>query len=164
MLNERALKRSNWKKVICRTAFQERVLRNATCLHAKSEAEYNDIRRFGLKNPVAVIPNPVVIKEGNDLEPEEFRKQHGIPDDKRVLLYLGRMHPVKGLKRLLDAWAFLDRFHSGWQLVLAGPNENNYLTVLNNRLQSLGCGRSVTFTGEIENSKKLLLIRLLTFS
>ncbi len=155
MLNPKALKRSNWKKLICRGMFQEHVLKNTACLHAKSEAEYNDFRRFGLKNPVAVIPNPIEMPSIHEpLKTEIFRQRHGISGEKKTILYLGRLHPVKGLERLSQAWGTLNQFHDTWQLVIAGPSENSYLTVLKDRVRSLRCAKNVTFTGELSSSEK----------
>ena len=60
MLAPGALRHHGWKKVPIRVWFQGRALREAQCLHAKSHKEYEGIRQFGLRNPVAVIPNLIV--------------------------------------------------------------------------------------------------------
>ena len=59
MLAPGAMRHHGWKKVPVRFWFQDRALREAQCLHAKSQQEYEDLRRFGLRNPVAIIANPV---------------------------------------------------------------------------------------------------------
>ena len=150
-----ALRRSAWKKRLARFAFQDRVFARSHCLQAKSEAEYRDIRLFGLHKPVALIPNaigdPVDV---GDPERSAFRERHGIPQDKRILLYLGRLHPVKGLERLLTAWASLSSFHSEWQLVLAGPDEDGYQSVLTALVGQFVLGRTVTFTGSLHGREK----------
>lgn len=160
MLGEKALMRSGWKKVVLRRMFQDSVLENAACLHAKSEAEYNDIRRLGLKNSVAVIPNPIeMITTCDSHKINEFRQKYIGTGRKKIILYLGRLHPVKGLERLLTAWASLERFHTTWQLILAGPDESNYLAVLKNKLFSLGCGKSVSFTGQVGDYEKCIVYK-----
>jgi len=89
-------------------------LRQVDCFHATSQAEYADIRRLGFRQPVAVIPN------GIDVPP----LPEGGRGNERTLLFLGRMHPVKGLDTLLLAWkAVQDRFPS-WRLVIVGDDDS----------------------------------------
>src|ERR1039458_7604613 len=106
MLAPGALRRHWWKKVPVRFWFQDRALREARCLHAKSHKEYEDIRRFGLRNPVAIIPNAILSPLSSLRSPLfHFRRSHQIADNRRIVLFLGRLHPVKGLPRLIQAWA-----------------------------------------------------------
>ena len=123
MLQKGALERSALKKRLCRLMFQDRVLREAACLHAKSESEYIGFREFGLCGPAAIIPNPV--RRPADLagiEPAAFRAKHKL-DGHRVVLYVGRIHPVKGMRRLVEAWGAVAGSHADWRLVIAGPDE-----------------------------------------
>ena len=73
---------------------QRPALNSAACFHATSLAEYEDIRRAGFKQPVAVIPNGIDVPSRLPKEKSEFR----------TLLFLGRIHPVKGLDLLISAW------------------------------------------------------------
>lgn len=77
---------------------QKPALSVVTCWHATSQAEYEDIRRMGFRQPVAVIPN------GMDLPPLLPKEFHQL----RTLLYLGRLHPKKGLDWLLRAWVAVE--------------------------------------------------------
>ena len=89
MLSPVALSFSRYKKKVFWKLLQELVIRGAACLHATSEQEYEEIRAFGLSNPVAIIPNGVDIPDL--IADEELpRKAH------RVALSLGRLHPKKG--------------------------------------------------------------------
>jgi glycosyltransferase involved in cell wall biosynthesis len=103
MLAPGALRRHWWKKVPARLWFQDRALREAQCLHAKSRQEYEHIRRFGLRNPVAIIPNPIA-PPSEILKTEKLKAEIEHPS-RRTILFLGRLHPVKGLERLVRAWA-----------------------------------------------------------
>ena len=105
MLAPGALRRHRWKKVPARLWFQDQALREARCLHAKSHQEYEHIRRFGLRNPIAVIANPISLPPQTDsASKEDFRRAFQIPAGRKIVLFLGRLHPVKGLPRLLQAW------------------------------------------------------------
>jgi len=92
---------------------QRPALAHAACFHATAEAEYEDIRRLGFKQPVAVIPN------GIDVPEFARKKSRGV----RTLLFLGRIHPVKGVDVLLNAWAaVMDRFPD-WRLLVVGTDK-----------------------------------------
>lgn len=163
MLDLAALGRSRWKKRLVGAWFQSRALRDAACLLANSEQEYRDIRRLGLTNPVALVPNPVAGPDWR--ETEGAARERAVPQDtilppgRKTVLFLGRLHPVKGLDRLLAAWGRLASFHGSWQLVLAGPDEGGYRAVLEQQVQALGCGSSVHLIGALDEAGKWQALR-----
>ncbi|HUM35312.1 MAG TPA: glycosyltransferase [Anaerolineae bacterium] len=162
MLAPGALRHHGWKKVLSRFWFQDRALRAAQCLHAKSRQEYEHIRSFGLRNPVAIIPNPIAPPPvGGPL----VRGPQSVVPNRRTVLFLGRMHRVKGLARLVRAWAEVQRsavsgrWSSGpssasWQLVLAGPDEGGYRREVEALIEELGCQNSVMLIGELDEKQK----------
>lgn len=80
--------------------------------HATSEGEYQDIRAFGVSAPIAVIPNGIDV-------PAELPVRGSAS---RTVLYLGRLHPIKGIDLLLRAWNRLKRAgHGEWNLRIVGP-------------------------------------------
>ena len=159
MLQSGAIRRSRMKKWICRRLFQDRVLKNANCLHAKSSAEVKGIRAFGLTNPVAVIPNPVCGPEATDRSWGGPCKTELEGKSGKSVLYLGRIHPVKGLSRLLEAWSRLWKTHRDWRLILAGPDEGGYQAKLEQQIWSAGIGGTVTFTGPVQGDAKWKLLQ-----
>lgn len=96
--------------------FQRPALRKADCFHATSLAEYEDIRRLGFNQPVAIIPN------GIDTEALP-KKRIGA---RRTLLFLGRLHRVKGLDVLIRAWREVQYQFPDWQLGIVGSDESHY--------------------------------------
>ncbi|MFC1719543.1 glycosyltransferase [Pseudomonadota bacterium] len=155
MLQPKALRISNFKKKLAGLVFQNSVLENAHCLHAKSEAEYQSFREYGLTNPIAIIPNPLPVAPMIlEAEITRFRKKHQIPDGEKQLLFLGRLHPVKGLERLLMAWSELGAACHGWGLLLAGPDEGGYRSHVEMMSIELKLGPSVRFTGPLSNQEK----------
>ena len=154
MLQTGALRRSGWKKRLCRLAFQDRILKSARCLHAKSAAEAKGIRDFGLTNPVAVIPNPVPVPQDTDrIDCAPFRQGYQL-DDASVTLFLGRVHPVKGLERLIRAWSNVLKKEQRWFLVLAGPDEDGYTARLKRLAAELDCTDRIRFTGALNGADK----------
>lgn len=148
MLDAWAVRNSKWKKRVAGWLYEDAHLRRASCLHALCEAEYQAIRAYGLKNPVCVIPNGVVPPEIQ--EPRRAAWTSSLPADARVLLYLGRIHPKKGLANLLVAWK-LARQRSGsgtpWMLVIAGWDQGGHEAELKQLADTLGIDGSVVFAG-----------------
>lgn len=147
MLDSWALAHSRWKKRIVAWMFENSVMREATCLHALCEAEADAIRAYGLKQRIEIVPNGVVLPEmGNGRC--EIRNAQG----RRRLLFLGRIHPKKGLVGFLKAWAEMKNPNSGiihskdWQLVIAGWDQGGHESELKVLCGELGL-KVFSFTG-----------------
>jgi glycosyltransferase involved in cell wall biosynthesis len=95
--------------------------------------KYQEIRGFGLANPVAIIRN------GIDL-PEAAAPQSGAPAVERVVLSLGRIHPKKGLAGLVRAWSKVESRYPDWRLRIAGPPEFGH----DNELRALAASLRLT--------------------
>lgn len=117
MLAPAALRFSSGKKKLARRLFVNRFLSGAAMFHATCEAEAEDIRRFGLRQPIAIVPNGVDCPPQHKAMPRAGR---------RTVLSLGRLHPVKNLQLLLHAWATLQDTHTDWDLKIVGPDEAGY--------------------------------------
>src|SRR5262249_51396549 len=116
MLGPAALAFSRKKKRVFWHLAQGAVARSAACVHATSEQEYQEGRAFGLPTTVAIIPN------GIDL-PAVPSSPMSTNHEERTVLSLGRIHPKKGLDRLVRAWARVEAQYPTWQLRIVGPNE-----------------------------------------
>jgi glycosyltransferase involved in cell wall biosynthesis len=133
------------RKLAAWLLWQRAALRAAHCIHATAPMEYEAVRKNGLRNPVAVIPN------GQHIPP-------ALPDDEphprpRRLLFLARIHPKKGVDRLLRAWrAVQDRFPD-WELHLVGPDDGGHVPALRALAEELGVRRA-TFHGEVPAAEK----------
>lgn len=149
MLDSWAVRHSGWRKRAALLAYEARHLRGATCLHALCDAEAKAIRAFGLRNAICIIPNGVN-------RPEPFQvgipSWHGrLPEKAKILLYLGRLHPKKGLIDLLQAWQGFeqraDAGKGGWHLAIAGWNQSNHERELRHLAEALSVTGSVHFLG-----------------
>jgi poly(glycerol-phosphate) alpha-glucosyltransferase len=149
MLDPWALKHSGWKKRIASALYELGHLRRAACLHALCDAEYNAIRAFGLSNPVCMIPNGVDPVGRRALGPPPWRSE--LPEKANVLLYLGRLHPKKGLANLLKGWGELRRTGGdadrNWYLVIAGWDQGGHRASLEALVLREGIGGGVRFVG-----------------
>jgi glycosyltransferase involved in cell wall biosynthesis len=73
-------------------------------------------------------------------------------------LFLGRIHPKKGLMLLLAAWARVCPRAQDWELVIAGPDEGGHLAEVRARAAELGLEGRVTFTGLVQGDEKVRLL------
>jgi glycosyltransferase involved in cell wall biosynthesis len=155
MLHEWALKHSQWKKRLALFAYEHQNLRKAACLHATSETEVSDFRDFGLSNPIAVIPNGAsatwLDSHGDG---QRFRQKFSIRSDHRILLFLSRITPKKGLPILLHALDRIRNDFSDWQLVIAGSDEFCHLQEVASLVAKLKLENLILFTGPLYDQAK----------
>jgi len=156
MLAPWALRHKAWKKKLAWWLYQRRDLSRATLLAATSEQEVRDIRRLVPGKNIALVPNGVEIPllekqkaESGKLKPEM--------QSQRTLLFLGRIHPVKGLKNLVEAWHLVRP--SGWRCILAGPDEAGHRKELEALLRMRNLENVFEFSGMMEDEQKWALLR-----
>jgi glycosyltransferase involved in cell wall biosynthesis len=81
-----------------------------------------------------------------------LRKRMGIPANKKVILYAGRLVKRKGIETLFEAFSKILRRGNPAELWLAGGAEDpSYLGVLQNRCVELGIEPNVRFLGFQKN-------------
>jgi len=147
MLDPWALGFSKLKKRIAGVLFQTRQLEAAQALHALCPAEASAIASTGLECPILVIPN------GVNLPPLRSKVR-----DKQTntLLYLGRLHPKKGLEALVLAWGTLQLkkdIPDNWRLSLAGWDELGTEMRLKRLVKKMGL-KGVSFLGPVWGEQK----------
>jgi glycosyltransferase involved in cell wall biosynthesis len=153
MLEEWSLGQSRTKKFIVWHLFERVNLAAAALLHATSDMEASSLRKLGLRQPIAIIPNGVD-QSTDDLpvDREILETTHPELIGRRWLLFLSRIHPKKGVAELLTVWRKVESRFPDWQLILAGPDLDGY--ALAARRRSRGIEGRVTFTGMLTGSKK----------
>jgi glycosyltransferase involved in cell wall biosynthesis len=172
MLTPWSLQHRRLKKWLALAAYQRSDLVAASLLHATSSAEIDDIRRLGLRQPVVLAPL------GVDVPDLALRASEpgGETGRDRMLLFVSRVHPKKGLVNLVHAWAALGAERAGqrWHLVIAGPDEGGHRAELESLATRLGLSvaacppaqvaeaqwsADITFTGLVFDHDKAALYR-----
>ncbi|WP_211289125.1 glycosyltransferase [Marinobacter profundi] len=146
-LSQWAMRSGSSIKKIFWPLIQKPSIKHAACFHATAYSEYEDIRRMGFSQPVTLIPN------GIDLPgfPESFKAR---ADSERTLLFLGRLHPVKGIDHLLGAWRDLQNVFPEWRLRIVGPEgDGEYLRHLKSISAQFGLKR-VAFDAPLYGDSK----------
>lgn len=149
MLDPWAVRNSAWKKKIVGWIFEYRNLRTADCIHALCQSEYESIRQFGLKNPIAIIPNGITLPVA-----PQFRRTHA----KKILLYIGRIHPKKGLKEIIEGLIMLKDNDSSlfnrWTLRIAGWDQSRHIEKLKELVRNANLTADVNFIGPVYGKEK----------
>lgn len=121
MLDPYIIRNQGTLKRLVSNLFFQKSLEAVDCYHALCQKEYEDIRAYGLKQPVAIIPNGINMPDPN----LKFEKT----DSKKHLLYLGRLHKKKGVDLLIKAIADIKNENAAlldnWQIDLVGWDHEN---------------------------------------
>ena len=158
MLAPWALRNRAWKKRLATWLYEGSHLKRAACLHALCQAEATAIRNCGLKNPVCIVPNGVEL-------PLPSTTACASPlSGRHMLLYLGRLHPIKNVPSLLTAWARSRSdeasIRNEWELVLAGTGPLEHVEELRLQAQALNMDETaVRFVGLVKGEAKDSLFR-----
>lgn len=155
MLAPWAMAHKRWKKIVPWLLYQRGDVRRAALIHTTAAQETQWVRNLGFRNPTAEVP----LGTGLPAEPAT----HDGPA--KVLLFVGRIYPVKGLDLLLRAWALAKGRLADWHLLLVGPDQAGYSAELERLAGSLelttrrgsaeGVGAAdVTFAGPLYGFEK----------
>jgi glycosyltransferase involved in cell wall biosynthesis len=156
------LQRSRWKKWLVHRLFENRNIRDVRFWRALTATEADQIAATGARQPIAVIPNGLDVAEfarPADLDrPIRTALVERLGKRSRRLLFLGRIHPKKGLMLLLPAWAGICPEAKDWELVIAGPDEGGHLQEVRDRATELDIQDRVIFTGLVQGDEKVRLL------
>jgi poly(glycerol-phosphate) alpha-glucosyltransferase len=151
-----ALKNSRWKKKIAGWLYERANLQEAACLKVNTEAEYRAVREYGVDTPICVIPNGVSLPP--ESAPSQAPWRDRIATDQRVLLFLGRIHPKKGLAELIDAWGLLrDRAPAvveEWTVAVVGWDDGGHLPELRVTTEERELSNDIHFLGPMYGADK----------
>ncbi len=144
-LSPYALSLSSKKKKLVMALGQRTALKKTDLFIATCHKEYQDIRNFGLKQPIAIIPN------GLDIPQLEYIEKQ------KTVIFLGRIHKVKGVNLLIEAWKKIENNpkFKDWNLVIAGPTTSDYAKDIQRMAEGL---KTVSFTGEVKGDDKNQLL------
>lgn len=151
MLDAWAVQNSAWKKKLAAGLFERAHLEEAACLHALCAAEAESIRAYGLRNPICIVPNGIDIPPAAPT-PRLPVWSGRVPADQKVMLFLGRIHPKKGLMPLVKAWAVMRELP--WHLVVVGWDQGGHQAELEAMVRALRLSERISFCGPLHGAEK----------
>ena len=129
-------------EIICNTLAS----RKGTVLHVTSSEEAQASSSRIPKAKIALIPNGVSVPQVNE-------KRNWKPNNRLRVMYMGRLHPKKGIENLFEAMALLKRnIHSS--LSVYGGGGSDYRVSLERRVIELGIEDLVVFHGSVSGEAK----------
>jgi len=136
--------------------FGYRLLRDASNVIALSQVEAEQYRAMGVPDEkIAIIPNGIDLSEYANLPPKgSFKKKFGIDEDEKIVLYLGRIHKIKGIDILVKAFANVIEKLDDVKLVVVGPDDG-YLVELEALIKALKIEDKVLISGPLYGKDKL---------
>ncbi|MCL0082944.1 glycosyltransferase [Thermodesulfovibrionales bacterium] len=151
-----AINHKAFKKRIYSALIQRRILQKAVALQAMTDEEVKHIRAFGVDTRIVVIPNGI--------DPEEFQQFPSREDlkglypelkGKKVVLFLSRIHPIKGLDLFAKAFGKVVERRDDIRLLIAGPDNDGYQAQVKKMLEIESALDKVIFTGMLTGREKL---------
>jgi glycosyltransferase involved in cell wall biosynthesis len=147
------------KKRLYLGLIEKPILRQATTLIALTEAERDSYTALGVTTPSRVIPNGIHLPPPMAAaEVAAHTETLGLREEHQVVLFMGRLHPVKGADRLLAAFERVANHHRQAMLVLAGPDEFGLANSFIARVRDRGLVRRVVFPGMVSGPLKSALL------
>lgn len=132
------------------------LLKDASKVIALNQLEAEQYKAVSVsEEKIEVIPNGIDLSEYADLPSKGvFKKKFGIDDDEKIVLFLGRIHKIKGIDILVKAFAKLIDKLDGVRLVIVGPDDG-YLGELEALIKALKIEDSVLISGPLYGRDKL---------
>lgn len=149
MLDPWILGRGRAKKAIATVWFEKANWRAASCFHALTGAEADDIARATGCKAVEVIPNGIALPD-----------TVGQPTSPRIIVSLGRVHPKKNLLALVEGWRMSSAGLTGSRLIIAGWGAESDVADLRGAVAGLD---GVEYVGPIFGEAKDKLLRQASF-
>lgn len=137
-----------------RSAVEQRSMERADAIVVSTGQEREDIRHlYGESSrTVKVVPAGVDLDLFKPIQKEEARRTLGLSESK-IVLYVGRLEPLKGLDILLEAvWRLEDRADTRLLVVGGSLQDDDELGRLKASADRMGIADIVTFTGSIKQS------------
>lgn len=147
------------KKKIGFYTYVNTILKKAAAIHATAEQEVRHTEAFGVSGDFVIIPNGVDSITIQQTDLKIAKDEWPQLKDKRVLLFLSRLSPQKGLDMLIPAWARLFQKYPDAVLVIAGPDYLGHENEIRALATQYNLGDSVLFTGEVNGERKLSLYK-----
>jgi glycosyltransferase involved in cell wall biosynthesis len=156
-LDPRELATKPWRKRVVRCWYQNRMLREAPCIHVNSSREARHVRDLGFDAPIAVIAAGFNVEEFDALAQHARAMQPSWGEPlygRRVLLYLSRIHPAKGIDDLITAWTDLAPEFPDWDLLIVGPGNPNEVKARKAQIAKVGLQRRCIWAGTVTDVER----------
>lgn len=159
MLNPWSLKQKRFKKELMLKLIVNSILAKSAFVHALNSTEAKSVSDVCKGCEVKIFPNGF-FKKGFETMPihGNFSRDYTALKNRPYILFLGRLHLVKGLDYVAEAFGLFAKQEKNIDLVVAGPDEGAKREFLNS-INALGIRERVHLIGPIYGDRKYSAIR-----
>jgi D-inositol-3-phosphate glycosyltransferase len=140
---------------VLRIAAEKELIDSCQCVIAATEKGKKELEQYygAAPSKISIVPCGVNMKLFQPVTQSLARQKLGLTDEK-VLLFVGRLDPLKGADRLLEAIPYLKNF-KGLRLVIIGGDESSRSEIekLQKRCVELGISDKVIFQGTVKQTE-----------
>jgi glycosyltransferase involved in cell wall biosynthesis len=137
--------------------FGKKMLRSAKAIIAETETGVDDYIKIVpdiKKEDIVVLPPPFDTEEFQNLPAKGlFRKKFNIPEEKKIIMFLGRVHEIKGNDALIEGFGELLKHRDDVILVIVG-GDDGHMETCKQIASDLSISDSVIFAGFLGGSDK----------
>lgn len=143
--------------------FTHRMLAGAVRVVANSPAEMDDLQGIVPREKLVLRRNGINVADYHHLPPATvFRERFKLAPGDKVILFIGRLSPIKNLEALVQAFHVAGLLEH--QLFLVGPQEEpEYTAALQRQIESLGLAHRVHLPGILLGHDKLAALAAADF-
>jgi len=141
--------RNRFAKRFYNTVLTRRMIRQSRAVVAASLGEIKDLQEIVPPDKLVFRPNGIDLERFKNLPPgDTLRIRWNLSSQERVVLFIGRISPIKNLEQLI--LAFAEAGLPKTQLLLVGPSsEEAYMRKLHSIVSERQLERRVTFAGPL---------------
>jgi glycosyltransferase involved in cell wall biosynthesis len=134
--------------------FSRRQGNQVDALVVPSRAMLSTLTAYGVRSPMTILPTGLSLGEFAGGDGASFRRMHGIPAERPLLIHVGRVAFEKNIDFLLRALDCVRLRHPDVLLLIVG--EGPALPRLKTIAHGLGLGANVQFVGYLDRATTLL--------
>ena len=124
----------------------------AACISVTKEEKLDLLAVGAQAEKIHVIPNGIIPEDFLVKDESSFKKKYGL-DGKKIILFIGRMDPIKGVHLLISAFSNLSETKKDWCLVLVGT-KTAYRKKMEHKVTTLKLNKKIRFLNPIFGDEK----------
>ncbi|MFW6130436.1 MAG: glycosyltransferase, partial [Atribacterota bacterium] len=155
-----SLSKKKIKKQLYRRLFENKIIKNASAVHYTTELEKESSPEcVKLNKKDFIVPNPVPVEEFKvDFDKKAAREYLDIPEESKVISYIGRLHKRKALDVLIESFKIISNKIDSCHLIIAGPDDG-----YKKKLMKLACKNgnkeNIHFKGYVGKKDKNYILK-----
>lgn len=142
-------------KIFLDNLISNKIVHDSSKIIALNQNELEELKIFGIsEKKIVIVPNGIDLSEYSNLPYKgSFKKKFGINKNTKIVLYLGRVHKIKGVDILVKAFKNILNELANVKLVIAGPDDG-YLGEIEALIKALRIKEQVLVSGPLYGKDK----------